>query len=870
MAAAVERHIVLLNTAITANGGVLFKVVGDAVQACFSTAPQGVAAAFDGQRALLAADWTAVGGLSVRMALHAGEAEPDGRGDYLAAPLNRLSRLLATGYGGQILLSQTVQQLTRGALPAGSHLRDLGEHRLRDLLEPERVFQLLHPDLPESFPPLKTLDSRPGNLPRQPTPCVGRESQLRDIVSLLQREDVQLLTLTGPGGTGKTRLALQVAADLLDDFRDGVYFVPLAALTDPALVPSAIAQALGLRHEGEQPMERLGRLLATKAILLVLDNVEHLVEAAPMVGSLLGDATGLKVLATSRVPLRLRAERECPVPPLGLPPRQPPLTLDQLSQYEAVRLFTDRAQAVKPDFALDDANAPVVAEICHRLDGLPLAIELAAARVRLLPPVALLERLEQRLPLLTGGARDAPERQRTLRKTIAWSYDLLDPEEQRTFHRLAVFAGGCTLEAAEAVGNHDGALDAFSRLEDLCAHSLLRQEGADGNPRFTMLESIREFGLEHLAASGEESAVRDAHSAFFRVLGEHAARDFAERRTAWFAQLMAEADNLRAALTWDGRQNVGEEGLALAIALANLAFQRGGYVEARRWLTHVLATTGPPSTLRATALACLAAVASGLGDFTAALSVANAGEEMARAVGSDLDVGSAQYAKATVLVDMQKWDEAEQRLMAALACGQRHIPEDGAVAAVLAADCHNVLGVIAVHREDYDTAARHYEEALRIVDVGGVEHTIPCLMLYNLAEAEYGRGRTARAAHLLTQAMPLMWEAGDLWLVAGGLQLTAWCASAAGRHVDAARLLGVEHEVIQPFGIVEEPNAVADREQLITRLRAGLGSQAFRDAWEAGRRLLVEEGVHQAETLASELATASPAVDSPRSASQSP
>src|SRR5215207_5834260 len=391
MREAVDRQLAILHSLIAAHHGVLFKTIGDGTQAAFRTAEEALRAAVASQRALLAEDWGEIGPIRVRMALHAGEAIPDAHGDYLAAPLNRLSRLLATGHGGQILLAQTVQQLTRGALPAGTTLQDLGEHRLRDLLEPEHVYQLRHPDLPDQFPPLKSLENRPNNLPRQPTPFLGREREIGEVVALLRRDDVQLLTLVGPGGTGKTRLGLHVAADLLDDFADGVYFVPLAPLSDAELVLPTIAVTIGLREEGSQPLaERLHAFLATKQLLLVLDNVEHLAAASPAVGELLGTSPGLKVLATSRVPLRLRAEREYAVPPLGLPRRKPPPTLEQLSQFEAVRLFIERAQAVKADFAIDNATAPAVAEICHRLDGLPLAIELAAARVRMLPPQAML------------------------------------------------------------------------------------------------------------------------------------------------------------------------------------------------------------------------------------------------------------------------------------------------------------------------------------------------------------------------------------------------------------------------------------------------------------------------------------------------
>src|SRR5215217_6519059 len=415
MAAAVERHIALLDAAIHAHGGVHFKTMGDALQAAFPTAPQAVAAALAGQQGLLAEDWGEIGPLRVRMALHAGEAIPDDRGDYLAAPLNRLSRLLSSGYGGQILLSQTVQQLTRGALPAGTELRDLGEHRLRDLLEPERVYQLLHPDLPTDFPPLQTLAGHPNNLPHQPTPLLGRERELGEIADLLRHEVVHLVTLTGPGGVGKTRLALQAAADLLEVFADGAFFVELAPLADPLLVPSTVASALGVREEVGQPLiTTLTAFLRDRQLLLALDNFEHQHAAAPVVSDLLRACPGVKILATSRAPLHLRGEREYPVPALALPDTSRREPVAQLMQYEAIRLFVVRAQAATPAFALTEENAAAVTEICRRLDGLPLAIELAAARIKLLPPQALLERLGERLKLLTGGARDAPARQRTL------------------------------------------------------------------------------------------------------------------------------------------------------------------------------------------------------------------------------------------------------------------------------------------------------------------------------------------------------------------------------------------------------------------------------------------------------------------------
>jgi predicted ATPase/class 3 adenylate cyclase len=480
MAAALARHDALVREAIHAHGGVVVKGTGDGAHAAFATAADGLAAALAAQQALQAAPWGATGPVRVRMALHTGEAELRD-GDYFGPPINRAARLLAAGHGGQTLLSLAAAELVRDALPAGVRLRDLGEHRLRDLQRPERVFQLVAPGLPTDFPALRSLDSRPHNLPVQPTPFIDREREVPAVRGLLARQEVRLLTLTGPAGTGKTRLALQVAAEALDEFADGVYFVPLAPISDPGLVVPAVAQALGVREvAGHALVEGLHEALrARPRLLLVLDNFEQVLGAAPRVAALLAACPRLNVLVTSRAVLHLAGEHDFPVPPLTLPERRTLPPLERLAQYEAVRLLLERARAALPDFAITDANAPAVAEICHRLDGLPLALELAAARVRHLSPQALLARLERRLPLLTGGPRDLPARHRTLRGAIAWSYDLLGPEEQALFRRLAVFAGGCTLEAAEAVcgaGSPGGAqLEAGPAVLDglgLLAHNL--------------------------------------------------------------------------------------------------------------------------------------------------------------------------------------------------------------------------------------------------------------------------------------------------------------------------------------------------------------------------------------------------------------
>jgi predicted ATPase/class 3 adenylate cyclase len=551
MPAALARHDAMLREAVAPHNGYIFRTVGDAVYAVFANPSNALAAALQAQRALHSAPWGVTGlpqgqAVLVRMALHTGVVAPQD-GDYIGQSLNRIARLLATGHGGQTLVSRATAELIRDDLLPGMELRDLGEHRLKDLTRTEHIFQLVTADLPADFLPLRTLDARPTNLPAQATPLIGREAEIAVALALLRRDDVRLITLTGPGGVGKTRLALQVAADLLEDFLDGVFFVPLAPVSEPSLVPVAIAQTIGVMEAGVQPlMERLKAYLQAKRLLLVLDNFEQIQEAASVVAELLAVAPQLKVLITSRAVLHLSGEREYAVLPLALPDRSHPRpdttdNLDSLHHSPALRLFIERAQAVKPGFTVTHDNATAIIEICERLDGLPLAIELAAARCKLLSPRVLLERLGSRLALLTSGARDRPARQQTLRSAIAWSYDLLSPDEQALFRWLGVFVGGCTIAAAEAVwsdtwltvdelgwcapGTGDTTLivsraasteDLLDVLTGLLDQSLLQQHevGLD-EPRFTMLETIREYALERLAESREEDVLRQRHTIFF-------------------------------------------------------------------------------------------------------------------------------------------------------------------------------------------------------------------------------------------------------------------------------------------------------------------------------------------------------------------
>jgi len=605
MPSALARHDALLKEIVAAHGGVVFKTGGDSVLAAFATAPNALAAAYAAQQAFGTEPWALPRPPQIRMALHAGSAEIRD-GDYVGPALNRAARLLDAGHGGQVLLSLATEQLVREQLPPSTALRDLGTHRLKDLSLPEQIFQLLAPDLPLTFPPLNTLDVRRTNLPAQPTALIGREPEVAAVARLLRGSNVRLLTLTGPGGVGKTRLALQVAAELIEDFADGVYFVDLAPIRDASLVTTAIATTLGVQESDGQPLlDGLKDYLHDRRMLLLLDNFEHLLDAAALVAVLLAAASRLTVLVTSREHLHLRGEQEMAVQPLALPDPAHLPALDQLSQYAAVALFIQRAQASQPAFQVTNATAPAVAEICVRLDGLPLAIELAAARLKLFAPEALLARLSSRLNLLTGGPRDVSARQQTMRNTIGWSYDLLSEPEQALFRCLAVFSGRWTLEATEAIWgdvsapDDQGAAqqspqvgaspvhpDAATLLEALVAHSLVTAAAdPQGELRFGMLETVREFALECLRERGEETGTRQRHAAYFLALAEAAEPELmAAGQVVWLSRLDQEIENIRIALQWGLTSGNPALTARIATAIGMYWDRRTLYLEARRWL----------------------------------------------------------------------------------------------------------------------------------------------------------------------------------------------------------------------------------------------------------------------------------------------
>jgi predicted ATPase/class 3 adenylate cyclase len=780
MWAATARHNEILSEVIAEYHGHHFKTIGDAYLAAFAEPVDAITAAVAGQRILAAEQWSETGPIRVRMAIHLGEATPVG-GDYVVAPcLNRLARLLSTGYGAQVLLSEAVRRQVETRLPADVTLRDLGRHRLRDLLEPEQVAQVVAGDLPATFPPLKSLERHPTNLPIQPNQLVGRETDLDAIKELLGRGDVRLVTLTGVGGTGKTRLALQASAELLEVFDDGAFFVDLAPLEQAELVLPTVAATIGVRESGGHSLRAaLIDFLAHKRFLLVLDNFEHLMAAAPSVSDLLGSCDGLNVVVTSRAPLRVRGEHEYAVPPLAVPDpnRMPPV--EDLAAVEAVKLFVQRSAAIRPDFSLTHDNAHPVAEICARLDGIPLAIELAAARIRTLEPLALLKRLDRRLKLLTGGARDLPGRQQTLRATIAWSHDLLTADERAVFRRLSVFAGSGSIEAAEDVTDvaADLDIDVLDGVETLIDQSLLRRTtGPDGEPRFAMLETLREFGMERLAEAGEVEAMQHAHAAWFLAFttGVDAALRSPEQ-ARWLRRLDTEHDNLRTALGWALAHDADDVSLRLVRRLWPFWHIRGHLEEGMRWIQSAVERGDQAATDdRLWAQIGAGTLRFAQGDFAGAEQWFARSHDEAGIVGDPLamvmllnNLGAVAHAQGNLGIATQRYEES-------LAYA-RELGEDRRYATALAN-----LGAIAHYRGDETAAIARYEESLALYRA--LEDTIGTMdVLSNLvAVMAPVPGQKEHARRLGDEALSLARELGSVQGEASLLTYLGIVAETAG------------------------------------------------------------------------------------------
>jgi predicted ATPase/class 3 adenylate cyclase len=867
MSVALARHDALLHAAIASAGGTVFKTVGDAFCAAFATPEAAIEAAVASQKALSGETPDALTPLKVRMAIHSGQVERRA-GDYFGPPLNRVARLLATAHGEQIVVSQAAGDLARDCLPPGVTLRGLGTHALKDLLDAEHVYQVIAPGLPADFPPLRTPQRYLHNVPHPATPLIGREREIATARATLglssdrdgqpggEQQTTRLLTLTGPGGAGKTRLSLHLAAELGAEFTDGAAFVPLADVTNPVLVPVAIASALDLGDtSGESPRDLVFAHLRDRHLLLVLDNFEQVTSAAPLVADLLTGCPRLRVVATSRERLSLRGEQELPLPPLALPKaplrratddasaEEASAAIEEVRRAEAVRLFVSRAQSVKPDFEVTAANAASVVEICSRLDGLPLAIELAAARSRLLSPDALLSRFNRRLDLLDRGPRDLPARQQTMRDTIAWSYDLLDPDEQRLFTHLSIFAGGATLEAAAAIAGdpeRGGGLDDFELIESLADKSLIQLTG--DQPRIRMLQVIRDFGQERLAESPQHQVIAQRHAAYFLALAEESEQLLAgSEQTRWLDLLEREQANLRAAVDWLRDEGQIEEALRLGGALWRFWWLRGDIDEGRHQLESLLAQTTPVSpAVRAKALNGAGVLAESQGDWDTATSLHEESLAISRQIGDQHGVAWSLNNLGVVAINQGDYTRAQSLLQENLAVAEQE-HDAASIATAL-----NDLGLIAHSRHDYEQATSLWTRSLALFRTLGDESHV-ARALNNLGTVAMELGEYRRAQDLFSESLALHRHVGDRQATASTLNNLAEAASSLGDAESAMGLFRESHSLALEGGNRLYAAIAMENLAALTRLQGdeleGVAQSRFREALRLYRSVGDKQGI---------------------------
>jgi predicted ATPase/class 3 adenylate cyclase len=847
-------HHRLLRAAFTAHGGYEVDTQGDSFFVAFPAAPAALAAVVEATQAVSGHPWPAEVSVRVRIGLHSGVAQVEGD-RYVGLDVHRAARIAAAGHGGQILLSAATAELVRHDLSDGVSLRDLGTHRLKDLQQAERVYQLVLSNLPSDFPPLKAVNARPHNLPVQTTSLLGREREVAAVCALLRRDDVRLVTLTGPAGIGKTRLSLQVAAELLEAFPDGVWNVRLSRLSDPEQVVPAIAMTLGLREAGPIPLAKvLMGYVQEKHLLLVLDNFEQVVAAAPQIAELLESCPGVAVLVTSRVPLHLQGEHEYALPPLALPDVAHPTSPERLSQCASVALFLARAQAAQADFVLTSATAPAVAQICVRLDGLPLAIVLAAARIKVLPPPALVKRLERSLAVLGSRTRDTEERQRTMRSTLAWSYDLLSAEEQQLFRRLAVFVGGCTLEAAESVcvapeGAEPLQLDLLESLSQLVDQSLVLQRAEGGEARFSLLYVIREFALELLEASGEAEALQQAHAHWCLQLAQEAEPHMrGPQARQWLDRVEREHDNVRAALGWARASHQTTFTIQMAVALDDYWYSRGHIVEGLAWLLPALRETerapldadAESQMLRAEALNTAGVLALWHGDLPLAHELLDASATLAQTTGQ-VGLASAALDRLSLVAFYEGDPRRALEIMEESVELARKQSNPLLLGGVL---CN--LGYLFHKMGDLEQAAANYSEGLALQRQTSDLHT-QTITVIGLGEVARLQGDTSRARTLLRQAWHQAREVGDPRVIVMGLESFANLAAEAGEGERAARLLGAAAKVRESIGSPPMPIEQAETEAVMAPVRAEMGEEAWEAAFTAGQMLSLEDVVDEAQ-----------------------
>jgi len=847
MASALAIHDRILRETICESGGEVFKTMGDAFCAVFRSPSEAASAAIAGQRRLLREVFPGELPIQVRMAVFTGSAERRD-GDYFGLSLSRVARLLGIGHGGQILVSSAAQD-SLAALPPGVELASLGEHRLRGLAQPEHVFQLVAPDLPNEFPRLRSVETAPANnLPHQVTSFVGRERELTEVSELLLH--ARLLTLTGPGGSGKSRLAVQVAAERTDP--DGIWLVELAAIPTGELVIATVSSTLGVRESAAaDPEVALINALRERSLLLILDNCEHLVtECARLADSLLRHCPGVRVMATSREALGIAGETVYRVPVLSLP-NETDRDVDMLRRSEAVRLFEVRATAAKLGFALTPENGPVVAQVCRQLDGIPLAIELAAARVRALPVEQIAQRLDDRFRLLTGGSRTALPRQQTLRALIAWSYDLLMDEEQALLRRLSVFAGGWTLDSAVAVCAQPPledwqVVDVLMRLVD---KSLVVFEERGSDSRYRLLESVRQFAADCLREAGEGDQFHNRHLAHFSALAEEAEPHLhTDVGLSWLARLDAENDNLRAALRYGAASG---RALRLAAALRTFWSVRGRLSEGSDRYENLMGRLDRVAPdLRAKVLYSAGTLALARGEYSAAETRLAESLKCWRALGDADGIFRAASALGGAALQQGRTAEAAELLEEALGLA-RDAGDERQIASL-----SSQAGLALYQVGESARAIDRLEDAVRLARTQG-QRTVLIGATHLLGEVLANSGDEERGTALLRESVSLAMELGYLSQVAQPLEEIARISALHGDGERAARLYGAAESIRARLDFPMTPERAESIDRARSALAAGLGAEAFERARAEGLRLPLEEAVALAGLAPSE-PTASP------------
>jgi predicted ATPase/class 3 adenylate cyclase len=867
------RHDELLRRIVEQHGGEVFKTVGDGFCTAFTSAGAALRAAVAIERALIVAHWSIPEPLRVRLALHTGTPEMRGD-DYFGQALNRTARILAAAHGDQILLSATTAELVTDDLPHDISLRDLGEFRLRDLLHADRLFQLVAPDIPGDFPPLRTLEMIRTNLPAEVTSFVGRAQARAEVRRAL--ETTRLMTLTGSGGVGKTRLALRVAADLIEKFADGVWLVELAPVTDPQFVVRVVANAIGVREEPGQPLDALLQsYLQQRRLLLILDNCEHLMSAcATLIARIMRTCPGVSVMTTSRAALEIEGEVIWRVPSLAMPPETTD-DYEALLQSEALQLFADRAAAVRPGFAITEQNAQTIARICRQLDGIPLALELAAVRVRALAVEQIAARLDDRFRLLTGGSRTALRRQQTLKALIDWSYDMLLPTEQEALRRLAVCAGGWSIEAAEAICDGLPALDA---LVELVNKSLVVAEEGLGEARYRLLETIRQYGLERLREQEEEQETRARHMRFFTELVEAADRD---RRVHddghWIDRLEAEHDNIQAALETATRHVEPNAALRIAVAFGWFWERRGYWTEGRQWLERALTGSGGDDGLRTrahmragelaqlqsdhdnaqehfdTALAGYRALgdAAGIaqaiyyqgmgafrrGDHNRARELLEEGLAIARAAGEERVANEILYGIGSVHFAIGEYDRSRAIVSEYLASCRAAGNRAGIVRAL------NRLGYMAFVQGDNDTARALLDENIAMQRAMKSHNRMMTDSLSIRGQVAHDDGDYATARTNYREALSIRRDLRDIFGVTYSLERIAALAASTGRIDRAARLWGAAEALRERVGSPLLPAEIGTYQAEVEDAREQYDPDAFDRAWADGRTMSTDAAV---------------------------